>query len=241
MNKNIYNIREIPFKELEKIGISKEELLDLPKNAIDCLLTGRLSPLMKLKILSKGQNYYVPAKIALTRENGAVSLKIFPKRKEIDNTLSLSEKELENVKNGETIRITVNGEEKFVQLDQETKALMSADVKNIHIPTAIGNVVIGSSQKEQMRNGNPVEIEIGNTKVTVGIDLNDRTGFKVINGDLDMWRQKKLIEWDRITPGATGYWITSENGWEYQKIAEKDKKIEMEENKGLGRSLGFKW
>lgn len=222
------------------MGISKEAFLDLPKNAIDRLLTGRLSPLMMLRISSDKQAYSIPAKIALVRENGEVGIKIFPKRKEIDNSLNLSDKDMDKIKKGETIRIKTDKEDKFVQLDPETKTLMSAKAKDIHIPDAIGNVIVGGTQKEQMLNGNPVQIEVGDTKVTVGVDLNDRTGFKVINGDLDLWRQKKLIEWDRVTPGATGYWITSENGWEYQKHIEKKKKEDLDEKKGLGRGLGFK-
>lgn len=240
MDKNIYNVKEIPFKELKNMGISKEAFLDLPKNAIDRLLTGRLSPLMMLRISSDKQAYSIPAKIALVRENGEVGIKIFPKRKEIDNSLNLSDKDMDKIKKGETIRIKTDKEDKFVQLDPETKTLMSAKAKDIHIPDAIGNVIVGGTQKEQMLNGNPVQIEVGDTKVTVGVDLNDRTGFKVINGDLDLWRQKKLIEWDRVTPGATGYWITSENGWEFQKHIEKKKKEDLDEKKGLGRGLGFK-
>jgi hypothetical protein len=79
--------------------------------------------------------------------------------------------------------------------------------------------------KQRMRDGLPVEVEVGDTKVTVGVDLNDPTGFRVLKGDLNEWQQKKLVEWDRITPGATGYWQTSENGWEYMKTLQEDQKI----------------
>lgn len=103
MNKNIYNVKEIPFKELKNMGISKEAFLDLPKNAIDRLLTGRLSPLMMLRISSDKQAYSIPAKIALVRENGEVGIKIFPKRKEIDNSLNLSDKDMDKIKKGVVI------------------------------------------------------------------------------------------------------------------------------------------
>lgn len=232
MNRNIYNEKEIPFKELERMLPD----MKFPKKAIARLLKGRLSPLMKLDVESKGKHYSLPAKIALARENGNVCVKIFPIRKEIDNALSLSEKELSRIKENETIRITRDGEDLFVQIDPETKTLMSAKADDIRIPHAIGDVTVGETQREQMRNGNPVQIEIGGEKVTVGVDLNDSTGFKVVNGDLNKWKEKKLMEWDRTAPGITGHWNTSENGWEYQKNIEKEEK----EERGLSRGFGFR-
>lgn len=241
--KNVFKAKEIPFGELEQYGIEKEALLDLPKKALDNLLTGRLSPLLKLTVEGKnGKRFQFPAKVKLHRNmDGTTELRIFPAMKEIKNEFSLSEKELEKLRDNRTITKSIdrgNGTERcYLQLDKETNTVMHVKANEIHIPDAIGEAVIGSEQKERIRNGEPVEIHLDDTTVTVGVDLNDRTGFKVINGDLDQWRMKKLIEWDRMTPGATGYWQTSENGWEYRKEMEREK--EQERSKGYSRSMSF--
>ncbi len=241
--KNLFKAKEIPFGELEQYGIAKEAFLDLPKKALDNLLTGRLSPLMKLSIEGKnGKIYSLPAKVKLHRNaDGTTALRIFPSMKEIRNDFSLTEKELGKLKDNQTIVKSIdrgNGTERcYLQLDKETNTVMHVKASEIHIPDAIGEAVIGGEQKERLRNGEPVEIHMEDTTVTVGVDLNDRTGFKVIKGDLDEWRIKKLIEWDRITPGATGYWQTSENGWEYRKEMERER--EQERGKGYSRGRTF--
>lgn len=239
--KNIFKAKEIPFGELEQYGIAKEAFLDLPRKALDNLLTGRLSPLLKLTVEGKnGKIFQFPAKVKLHRNmDGTTALRIFPAMKEIKNEFSLTEKEMEKLRDSRTIVKSIdrgNGTERcYLQLDKETNTVMHVKSSEIHIPDAIGEAVIGSEQKERIRNGEPVEIHLDDTTVTVGVDLNDRTGFKVINGDLDLWRMKKLVEWDRITPGATGYWQTSENGWEYRKEMER----EQERNKGYSRSISY--
>lgn len=243
--KNIIKAKEIPYSELELVGLDKEALLDLPKNALDRILTGRTSPLLRLTVPGKdGKLFSLPAKIALERkENGEVGLMIFPVMKRMDNRYKLNEEDILRLNENETILRTIDrgkGKEKcYIQLDKETNTLMTARSSDIHIPDAIGDVTVGLEQKERMRNGEPVEVDMGDAKVTVGVDLNDRTGFKVLNGDLDEWRKKKLIEWDRITPGATGYWLTSENGWEYKKSMEEKEGVEEERSRTAGKGIKY--
>ena len=57
---------------------------------------------------------------------------------------------------------------------------------------------------------------------------------------MDEWRQRKLEQWDRITPGATGYWQTSENGWEYRMHARQEQTLRREQTveRSTGRKLG---
>lgn len=242
--KGVFKAKEIPFRELEEYGIAKEAFLDLPKKALDNLLTGRLSPLLRLTVEGKnGKKYHLPAKIRLQRNmDGTTGLMIYPSMKNISNGLGLSDNEKKKLQEGNTIVKAMdrgNGKERcYLQLDMETNTVMNVRTSDIHIPEAVGETVIGNEQKERIRNGEPVEIQLGDTKVTVGVDLNDRTGFKVINGDLDQWRMKKLVEWDRITPGATGYWQTSENGWEYRKEMQKEEE-ERSRGKSLSRGLSL--
>ena len=127
---------------------------------------------------------------------------------------------------GKTIRISGNTDV-FVQMDRETKCLMTAKAEEIKIPTSIGNVQLGNEQINRIREGNPIEIEVDNTKVTLGIDLNSFSGFKTMKGDLQEWMQKKMETWDRITPGATGIWRTTENGWQYEQTRKQNNAFKM--------------
>lgn len=224
--KNSFLASEIPYKELEKLGISKRNFLDMPGEALDRILTGRLSPMIKLSMSADNQNYSLPAKIALARNTkGDVELRIFPRRKELMSNTGLSAKDVEKLKNGNAIKkeMTEDGKKRgyYLQLDKETNTLLRIKSDEVNIPNSIRNVVLGREQKEQLREGKPIELEVDGTKITAGINLDKIGGFSYVIGNMVEWEKQKAIEWDRLTPGATGYWQTTENGWEYFNEANK--------------------
>ena len=115
------------------------------------------------------------------------------------------------------------------------------DGKLKEIASSLEDIQLGDRQRDQIRNGQPVTVSKGDTEVTIGVDLDTISGIRVIKGDLDDWRQRKMVEWDRLTPGATGYWQTAENGWEYTKEQEKYRtQTEQERHRGggTGRTRG---
>ena len=188
-----------------------------------------MSPVLKLTMCSNGKSISIPAKLALTRNDGKVELQIFPKRKEILNEFNLGEKELLRLKAGEAIKknFIENGTKKnyYLQLDKTTKSILKVKSDEIHIPESIKNVVLGQRQKEQLKEGKAVELEINGNKITAGVDLNSQSGFQIVRGNMTEWERKKDIEWDMANPGAVGYWQTTENGWQYQQEIEKLNKM----------------
>ena len=217
------NEKEIPYEELEMIGISKEQFLDLPKKAIDQIMTGRLSPMLELE---NG----IQAKFAVKRgEDGKPHIFVFPRRNEIANDLNLKKEDLEKLKNNEVIVASIKKDGKdekiFIQMDEETKTLITARKDDIHIPNAIGDIVLGNKDKDYIREGKPIELEKENTRVTVGVDLNSQGGFRIMDGSLDEWRKKKLIEWDRATPGVKGYWNVIENVLKYEEYNKQKRNV----------------
>lgn len=239
-------VTEVPMEQLKELGIDEKAFLDLPKDALDKILTGNLSPLMKMQITNvEGKQVEFPAKFRLTRdEQGNVNVAVQPVRKQLENKLGLTPDEIERLKNQETILKPVatreGNEMKYVQYDKDLNIVFTQKQDAISIPNAIGDVILGTEDVERIRKGQPVELEVGDTKVTVGVDLNSRGGFRVVNGDIDMWRQKKLEQWDRITPGAQGYWKTTENGWEYQKHIEQNLGRGQKQNQEQERSMGYR-
>ena len=233
--KILFDYKQIPWAELEQIGLSEEKFLDLPKGSIDRILTGNLSPLMKMQFLDKDGNALVvpecmklsqnedgvvPTKFRLVKdEQGNVHVQLLPKRSEVDlqvGETKISKTDLARMKDQESVLTTIrkNGKDEkyYLQLDSSLNIIQMAREKDVIIPNAIGDVTIGQQQAQQIRDGKPVELEVGDTKVTIGVDLNGRNGFRIVEGDMDEWKQKKLEQWDRVTPGIKGYWKTSENG-----------------------------
>lgn len=262
VNQKKFLMNEMPWDKLKEIGMTEEAFLDLPKDSIDRIMTGNLSPLMKMKFLdtngntiklpesmklSQSEDGVVPAKFRLQREaNGKVSLVLHPKKNEIDLMIGetvITEQQLKQLKEQESVRTLIRkyGKDEmcYVQLDSDLNVLHMTSEKNITIPNAIGDVTIGQEIEQRLREGKPVELDVGDTKVTVGVDLNARNGFRVVEGDMDEWKQRKLEQWDRITPGIKGYWKTSENGWEYELHHQQDRKMTTEQTveKETGRVL----
>ena len=234
-----YKENDIPYATLREFGISRQAVLDLPKEALTNILSGRLSPLLAIEG-PDGRRY--AAKIRLARDGeGKVSLLFVPRLRELDAArLGLSGEEAEKLRRMETIL----KDGKYMRLDSETNQLIQMRASDVRIDRmldtiahSIEDVILGEGQRQQIREGRPVEITRGDTKVTVGVDVNSATGLRVINGDLDEWRRRQLVEWDRLTPGATGYWQTTENGWEYSRLKEKQQRSERP---AVERSAGRK-
>lgn len=257
-----FNYSELPWDELKSVGLTEESFLDLPKESINRIFAGELSPLMKMKFLDRNGNVMnvpagmkfaqnpdgaVPVKFRLSRdEAGGVHLELQPKREAIARMVGdteVSEKDLARMKDQESVLTTIRKDGKdekcYLQLDHDLNVIHSVREKDVVIPNAIGDVVIGEKQAQQIREGKPVELEVGDTKVTVGVDLNARNGFRIVEGDMDQWRQHKLEQWDRITPGVRGYWKTSENGWEYELHQDRNEKRQQTQTveQGSGRTL----
>lgn len=247
--KNLFDYKQMPWDELKAIGLTEESFLDLPANSIDRILTGNLSPLMKMKFVDNDGNALplpqamkfsqdadgvIPAKFRLTRdEQGNVHVQLLPKRDEINRMVGETEipaVDIARMKDQESVLMTIKKDGKdekcYLQLDNDLNVIQMTREKEVVIPNAIGDVTLGEQQIQQIRDGKPLELEVGDTKVTVGVDLNDRNGFRIVEGDMDEWKQKKLEQWDRITPGVRGYWQTSENGWEYRLHNQREEKLE---------------
>lgn len=255
VNQKKFLMNEMPWEQLEKLGITEEKFLDFPKDSIDRIMTGNTSPLMKMKFVDNDGNAMkvpeslnvfqneegiVPTKFRLLREaNGKVRVELMLRRNELNLMLgetAITKEQLERLKNQESVRTAIRkfGKDEmcYVQLDSELNILQMTKEKEVIIPNAIGDVTIGTEIEQRLREGKPVELEVGDTKVTVGVDLNARNGFRVVEGDMDLWKQRKLEQWDRITPGVKGYWRTTENGWDYELHQDREQKQTIDRQSG---------
>ena len=255
VNEKKFLMNEMPWEQLEKLGITEEKFLDFPKDSIDRIMTGNTSPLMKMKFVDNEGNIMkvpeslnlfqneegiVPTKFRLLREaDGKVRVELMPKRNELNLMLgetAITKEQLDRMRNQESVRTAIRkfGKDEmcYVQLDSELNVLQMTKEKEVVIPNAIGDVTIGAEIEQRLREGKPVELEGGVSKLTVGVDLNARNGFRVVEGDMDLWKQRKLEQWDRITPGVKGYWRTTENGWDYELHQDREQKQTIDRQSG---------
>lgn len=223
----------IPFQKFAKIGIYPKDLERMPDDLRETILSGKLSPLMRLNVpLGDNQAMQIPMKIQLVYDkDNQLQLLTYQVNREIDNRLHLSDRELERVANGDVIqkefREDGNRRMRYVQLDKETKSLMYRDLATVKFEQKLAemekvkDIGLGSSQKEAAALGKPVELNVGDEKVTVGLDLREPQGFKIMKGDMEEWKRQQAIRYDDAHEGFLGYVQTDENRWEYRQVVDR--------------------
>ena len=227
----------LPYEKLAILGIDREKADNLPMEVKEKLMAGEVTPIMQVSINARnGSVITMPMKLQLTTDrNGAPALIAYPVRAELDRErnkiLNLTHQEAERLAKGEVIQkaVNVNGEktQQYLQLDPETKSVIHRRVTDIKLEQRlkdmekVNDIELGMQQKQQIREGKPVELNVGGEKVSVGIDLKEQQGFKLIKGDMKEWERQQKIRCDELHPEYLGLVMTDRNRWEYQKMVDK--------------------
>lgn len=208
----IFNENDIPYKELELIGVSKEKIWSLDKTNITALLSGKRTSLLDLTFHdNNGEEISLKGKISLYwKDNNNAGVKIHPIRQEIMNDINLKPKELERLRNNEVIAKTINNEKYLVQLDPETNELLKAKIKSISIPSSIKGVELNKQQKETLKSGKELILNVDKEKITIRLDLNNPKGIRFLD-----FEQQQKIAYDRHNPQIIGTIHTDKNRSEY--------------------------
>jgi len=246
--------KDIPYGKLANLGIDREKTLSMPKDLLESLMSGKVTPLVQAHVRSEsGITYEVPLKLQLIRDReGKIDLMTYPVRKSLMSDISLSENERERLQQGDTIRkeIKENGVRRmqFIQMDNETKSLIKRNVGNLRLPEQIAQMGGRAALFKQtlawfaIKEGKPIELEIGHEKVSVGVDLKEPQGFKIVKGDMTEWERQQKIKYDMANEGFMGYVLTDQNRWEYQKVVDKlqHKENKLEIKEGQKKPAGIK-
>lgn len=242
MTDTTINPGSIPYEQLALIGITKERFDTLPPEVKQTLLGGEVTPLVQTAIkLGGDRTVYVPAKLQLARgENGELTLVTYPVRREVVNDLRLAEGMIERLKQGEVIRQGLH----YLQLDPETKSIIRVPESKVedrlYDVQKLRDIDLGQQQKEAIRNGRPVELEVGGERVTVGVDLREPQMFKVMKGDLHEWERQQKLAYDEDHPEYIGLVQTDRNRWEYQQIVNAHSQGVTPDNIKPERSAGIR-
>jgi hypothetical protein len=242
----MFSSEQIPYGKFAKLGISEEKLRSMPESLRNTLMNGKVSPLIQAQIQTEnGKVIGLPLKLQMVRDQtGAILLMAYPIRKTIANDMKMNSAELDRVSRGEVIQKEINENgiriKKYVQLDRETKSLMQKNITQVGLAEKlremekINDIELGQNQKQAALDGKPIELSIGESKVSVGVDLREPQGFKVVNGDMKEWDKQQKMRYDIANEGFMGYVMTDENRWQYQQVVEKlshHEKEEKQENK----------
>ncbi len=230
----------LPYEKLAVLGIDREKADLLPQEVKEKLASGEVTPLMQVSINARnGGIITLPVKLQLTADkNGNPALIAYPVRAELEvernKVLRLTEQEAIRLRNGEVLQkaVEVNGEKtkQYFQLDPETKSVIHRKVTDIRLEQKlkdmekVNDVELGTQQKQQVREGKPIELNVGGEKVSVGVDLKEPQGFKVIQGDMKEWERQQKLRYDEQHPEYLGLVMTDKNRWEYQKVVDAQSK-----------------
>lgn len=253
VNKNLFFEKEIPYQKLEKLGIDRKSFLSMPKEVISPLLHGQVTPLLQADIkTANGTVVHLPMKLQLLHgKDGQVHLLTYPVRKQIANTAKLNDHDMERLKAGQVIKKDVeeNGKihKKFIQLDKETNSLMIRSIAKVKMQEklrnieSVGDIQLGLNQKQAALEGKPIELTVGDQKVSVGVDLRQPDGFKVVQGDMDEWKRQQNFRYDEAHPEIMGYVQTDKNRWEYKQVVDaQSSRLDISEKKEEKKSTGMK-
>lgn len=252
---NSINITNLPKESLKSLGIDEKMLESMPAEVKQALMAGGVTPLLQAKIkLGEKAELHLPVKLRVTADkDGNGRLIMYTAQTKIKNEFGLNGKELDAVKRGEVVskNIVDDGKVKrqLIQLDPELNALMMRDPAKMEIEKRlrefekVHDITLGQEQRERVKEGKPVELGVGDTKVTVGLDLRTPEGVRFLDNDLKEWERQKLIDYDRSHPEVKGYIMTDENNWEYTQFMKAkygDQSEQIKAKNDLSNKSGFR-
>lgn len=236
----------LPYEKLALLGIDRKKADSLPQEVKEKLVSGEVTPLMQVSLSARnGDLITLPLKLQMTTDkDGHPALMAYPVRAELETgrnkVLHLTEQEAERLRKGDIVQKTVdvNGEKtrQYLQLDPETQSVIHRKVTDIKLEQKlkdmekVNDIELGTQQKQQVRDGKPIELNVGGEKVSVGVDLKE-------------WETQKKLRYDEQHPEYLGLVMTDKNRWEYQKVVDTQSKErafklnhpEQKQDKGLKR------
>ena len=218
---------EMPYGTLERFGLTQEMVEDLPYDVLQNIYNGRRSPVLPITVTTEdGETETARTRFSLVRTpEGGVDVLFYPKLDECDLNL-FNEQQKQRLLEGKAIigYLESNEENKeaggkrFFQIDPESK--------QVHLTGA---------EMQKLQNGDVLSIlNEDDEEISVGIDLNSKTGIRFAAGDEQTWRREAKREWDKYNFGAFGCWVADDNG-DLNYVHEEDYSEELwQEQKKMG-------
>ena len=247
MEYKAFKEEEVPYGVLSQFGLTQEMIEDLPMSVLESIHEGRLSPVLPIEMKDdKGDIVKSRSRFKLSRmEDGNVNVLFYPQFKSCDLN-QYDDKQQEALLSGGAI-VAASPEDKdvkcFVQIDPETNHVMYVPTPVIgrNLSTLMDSFDIVTKDIIRIQNGEPVTFNEGDELITVGIDLNDRTGVRIETGDVERWRKSQDTALERYNFGLWGCWIKDDEG-RLTHVFEEDytDDILAEQQKVIERNSGMR-
>lgn len=220
MKSNRFAEKEIPYQSLNQFALSREMIENLPMHVLDEILSGRHSPVLPMRVTDEnGQTLETRSRFSLVRlESGNVDVIFYPVLKP-SPLGQYSTKQQKLLAEGKAILADVeltDGKQSkaFVQIDSETNQVISAPTPVIsrNLQVIAKELRLGPTEVKLLQHGEPLTFVIEDEPITVGIDLNDHTGVRMMQGDSQKWKEQSKKDWDKYTFGLYGCWVMDDDG-----------------------------
>lgn len=175
---NHFSIEELPEKQLELIGLSKKDILNMPPRTFNALMSGNRTSLIRFnKINVPGlEGGSLDAKLSLERKpDGSVAIRFHPINQIPKNTFNLTKDEINQLNNDANFiqKKLANGTIHLVGIDKQTNEYFAFDKDLIEAPEKINGIELTEIQKKDFKEGK--DIKVGGQKYR--LNPNDELGI----------------------------------------------------------------
>lgn len=220
MKRDKFTDEEIPYHILEKFGLTREMLGDLPVHILEQISDGHKSPMLPVSVTdSDGNVIRSKTRFSLIRmEDGTVDVLFYPQLEQSDLT-RFSDTNRKLLQEGKPVldtMTTADGKQTlgFHQIDFGTRQILSVPTpvigRNLQYVADIFH--LSNAELTCLRNGEPLTVSDNDDLITIGIDLTTPTGIRVSPGDERQWRERKTQVCEKYNFGCFGCWIMDDDG-----------------------------
>ena len=220
MNRNRFSDGEIPYKILQKFGLTQEMIGDLPTHALTQITEGYRSPVLPIEFTDEqGNTYRSRTRFSLYRtEDNRVDVLFYPQLQQahLEKFSEESRNKLQSYKAIIDKMTIADGKDiqAFLQIDKGTQQILYVPTPLIgrNLQVIADEFHLSNAELNCLRNGNPLTILTGDETITVGVDLNESTGIRICAGDERKWNAEVKKDWEKYNYGCFGCWTMDEEG-----------------------------
>lgn len=220
MNQSQFKEEEIPYHILNRFGLTREMIEDLPEGVAKRLRDGQTTPPLPIKVnTDTGDTILSAARLSLHRGAAGDVRVIFYPRLEKADLSRFSGTQQKALADGELVigeKPMSDGKKvpAFFQLDPETNQVMSAPIAVIENNVKIIADEMNLTQPERtcLRNGKLLTVDFQESQWTLGVTLREKVGLRVVSGDEEAWREDDRRDYGKFNFGLNGCWIADEQG-----------------------------
>lgn len=160
---NHFSIEELPEKQLELIGLTKKDILNMPPRTFNALMSGNRTSLIRFnKINVPGlEGGSLDAKLSLERKpDGSAAIRFHPINQMPKNTFNLTKDEM-NQLNGDTNFIQkqfADGNDYLVGIDKQTNEFVAIPKDSIEVPKKINGIELTEVQIKDFKEGKDIKV-----------------------------------------------------------------------------------